>query len=484
MRLTIFLFFLALYVATTAGHIYTVDSYLNYSVTKSIAERGTLAIPKFMMTVEGKNGRQYSKLGIGQSLVALPFYGLGSLVEDARPGQRVFRVYSDHVNVPDKSGIVAAQPQDLIKVNDLEGARVFFSTLTSAVVTALLALFFWMLLRRFGLSRRGALWGALLLGFTTPFWVYARDFFAEPLFAACLVLAFLLVIDLGKTGYERRAVAAGLVSALGILSRVSFIPICVIFAVYLVVTDADWKAGGRRSAWYAAGFLPGILIQAALDRAHFGDVFQTGYHTAFDKGFSVPLWKGLWWNLASPYRSIFLYAPVVLVFAFGIREFLRKHRAEAYLVVAIVVYTFLVYSSWWAWHGGWCWGPRFLLPAIPLLVLPGLLAAKTRPWLRALAAALGAAGFAVNLAGILINYTAPYDYWIKKGRLDWAETGIQRFSPVAVHIKAVFATSPRLYDLWLVQAWRVEGWRLVWLPLGLAVLAYVAVRYALRPAGR
>ena len=23
----------------------------------------------------------------------------------------------------------------------------------------------------------------------------------------------------------------------------------------------------------------------------------------------------------------------------------------------------LVYSSWWAWHGGWFWGPRFLLIA-------------------------------------------------------------------------------------------------------------------------
>jgi hypothetical protein len=484
MRLSVFLFFLALYVATTAGHIYTVDSYLNYNVTKAIATRGTIEIPKFMMTVEGLNGRQYSKLGIGQSLVALPLYWTGSLVESVSPGGRVFRAYGDRIKVPDKSGVVVAKVQELIKLSDLDGARVFFTALTCAFVTALLALFFWSLLRRFGLSRRGALWGTCLLGFATPFWVYSRDFFAEPLFTACLLASFYLLVDLGKSDYAKPALFAGLASSLGILTRVSFIPICAIFAAYLVVSAGDVRLGGRRVMCYAAGCLPGVVVQAALDLVRFGDVFQTGYHTAFDRGFSVPLAKGLWWNLASPYRSILLYAPAVLVFAFGLREFVRKRRAGACLLIAIIAYVFLVYSGWWAWHGGWCWGPRFLLPAIPLLLLPGLAAARTRPWLTALAAVLGVAGFIVNLAGVLINYTAPYDYWIQIGKLDWAEANIQQFSPVTVHLKALFATSPRLYDLWFIQAWRFAGWKMLWPGMGLALVVLVTARYILRPAGK
>jgi len=277
---------------------------------------------------------------------------------------------------------------------------------------------------------------------------------------------------------------AGLASSLGILARVSFLPICAMLAAYLVFSVGDRRLGARRALWYAAGCVPGLLVQTALDLAHFGDIFQTGYHTAFDKGFSVPLAKGLWWNLASPYRSILLYAPAVAIFGFGIREFLRKRRAEARLVIVLIAYLFLVYSGWWAWHGGWCWGPRFLLPAIPLLVLPGLVAAAGRPRLAALAAVLGVAGLAVNLAGVLVNYTTAYDYWIKIGKLDWAEADIQQFSPIWVHFKALSATGPRLYDLWFVQAWRVAGWKMLWPGLGLLAVIYASAAYALRPARR
>ncbi|MFH1219674.1 MAG: hypothetical protein V1694_04400 [Candidatus Eisenbacteria bacterium] len=482
MRLSVFLFFVALYVATTAGHIYTVDSYLTYNVTQAIARHGTLAIPKFMMTVEGKDRRQYSKLGIGENLVSLPLYWIGSLVEYGSPHNPVFSNYSDHVNIPDKSGVIVADAQQLIKLNDLEGARVFFTALTNAFVTALVCLLFWGLLRHFGLSRKGALWGASLLGFATPFWVYSRDFFAEPLFAVCLLGSLLLLVGAGRSEIGRRMLFAGLASGLGILTRASFLPIAVVFAAYLVLSSGNTRVGARRAMWFALGCAPGVAILGLLNFLRFGDVFLTGYHTAFDKGFSLPLAKGLWWNLASPYRSIFLYAPAVVIFALGLREFVRRYRAEAWLMVCIIAYTFAVYSKWWAWHGGWCWGPRFLLPVIPLLLLPGLVAARTKRWLVVVAVILGILGFGVQTAGVLINYTAPYDYWIKIKKLDWAETNIQQFSPIAVHLKALFATSPRLYDLWIIQASKVIGLSAVWIILALFGIAGFAGWRIVRPA--
>ncbi len=33
-----------------------------------------------------------------------------------------------------------------------------------------------------------------------------------------------------------------------------------------------------------------------------------------------------------------------------------------------VVFTYL-YASWGSFEGGWCWGPRFLLPFLPLLLM-------------------------------------------------------------------------------------------------------------------
>jgi hypothetical protein len=487
MRTGIFFFFLALFAVTTAGHIYTIDGYLNYSVTKSVASHGTLAIPKFMMTVEGRQGRYYSKLGVGQSLVGLPFYGVGSLVERIAPGSPLFRAYSGSFEIPHGGELITSKPQTLIKTSDEDGARVFFTTLTNAAVAAGLCLIFWMLLTAFGVSASVAFGGTLLLGFATPLWVYSRDLFAEPLFACSLVGTFYLLRSPRTLEKHWRPALAGLASSLGILARMSFLPIAVIFAVYLTFSSGDLRTGARKTLTYSLYCLPGILILALLNLTRFGSATLTGYHTAFDKGFSNPLGQGLIWNLVSPYRSILLYAPPVVLFIVGLADFARKHCAQLLLIASIVIYVFIVYSRWWAWHGGWCWGPRFLLPIVPLLMLPGLLAmGERRRWAIPFGIMLGIMGFLVQLGGVLINYTAAYHYWIKIGRLDWAEADIHKFSPVTTHLKAVFATSPADYDLWIVQACRAAGPHCIWiLAPFVAVLTLAAIRILthLRAAG-
>jgi hypothetical protein len=459
MRLSIFLLFLALFALTTSGHIYTIDSYLNFAVTDAIGSRGTLEIPRFMMTVEGTGGHHYSKLGIGQSIAGLPLYWLGCFAERVGPGHPAFRAYSKTFTVPHEAGPITGEPQTLVRVSDKEGARVFFTTLTNALVMAAVCVVFWGLLKDFGLSRPGALWGTLLVAFATPLWIYSRDLFAEPMFALSLLGTFRLLhdptgIDEANSGQASHRVAvAGALSCLGILARLSYLPIVALFAVYIVVTSRDKAAGVRRALRYGLYCLPALVVIALLNLRRFGGVTLTGYHTAFDKGFSVPLADGLRWNLLSPYRSIFLYAPPVALFFVGLKRFAHRYRAQLILVTSIVLLMLIMYSKWWAWHGGWCWGPRFLVPIMPLMIVPGLAVMdRYRKWLLPVGIALGVLGFCCQLGGITVNYTAIYDFWIKTGRLDWAEAGIHTFSPVPTHIKAMLATHPRHYDLWIIQA--------------------------------
>jgi MFS family permease len=455
--------------ATTAGHVYTIDSSLNYMVTRSMGRHGTLEIPKFMMTVEGKGGRHYSKLGIGQSIAGLPFFWLGSLVERVSPDNPATRAYSRSFRIPHESNAITAEPQTLIRLSDREGAPLFFVTLTNAFVAAWVCLVFWLILRRFDVSEGWALLGTALLAFATPLWIYARDLFGEPLFTASL-LSTLYLLKSPEEASHNRLMLGGLATSMGMLTRVSFVPLAGLFAAYLVLASEDKRRGFERALRYAGFCLPGIVTLALLNQVRFGSVLTTGYHTAFDKGFSVPFAKGLVWNLASPYRSLFLYAPAVVLCFFGLRAFARKHRADLLLIVAIAAYVFVVYSGWWAWHGGWCWGPRFLVPIIPLLLIPGFVAVSRRGgWLAGFAIALGAAGFTVQLGAILVNYTAPYDYWIKIGALDWAEKNIQMFSPITTHWKAVLATRPVDYDLWIVQLFKVSK------PAGITIAAGLGI---------
>lgn len=459
MRLSIFLFFLVLYLATTAGHIYTVDSYLNYAVTKSIGSRHGLSVPRSMMTVEGRGGRHYSKLGVGQSIANLPGYWAGSLIEAAFPGIAAFRAYSKYVNIPHEGRLVMAEPQTLVRVSDVDGARVFFTTLTNAFVVAAVCLIFFMLLHGFGVGAPESLLGTLLLGFATPFWVYSRDLFGEPLFALSLLGSFYFLVNPARPVSERRAMMAGLFSSVGILTRMSFAPIVALFAIYLVAAAPEKREGLRFAAAYIVFSLPGLVAAGILNWTRFESVVISGYHTAFDKGFNFPLLKGVAYNLLSPYRSIFLYAPPVALFFFGMVYFAKKHTGSLLLILAVTVYMFALYSRWWAWHGGWCWGPRFYLPVMPLLILPGLIYIHSsgRKWLWSVVAVLGAMGFIVQLGAIFINYTAAYDYWIKIEKLDWAEAGIHTFSPIVTHYKAILATGPGQYDIWLIQAMSRSG---------------------------
>ena len=453
MRLSVYLFFLLLYLATTAGHIYTIDSYLNYAVTAAICDHGRLSLPRTMMTVEGREGRNYSKLGIGQSLANIPLYLLGKAVERLSPGAPVFRAYSSRFYIAHGGRLVTAEPQSLIGISDRDGAAVLFTTLTNALVAAAVCLLFFMLLQSFGLSAYASLLGTVLLGFATPLWVYSRDLFGEPTFAASLLGSFYFVAGPGKQPSPRRAAAAGGLSALGILTRMSFAPIVALFAFYFVFAGKDRVKGISLALLYSLFALGGLIVVGILNWVRFESILASGYHTAFDRGFSFPFIRGIGHNLFSPYRSVFLYAPAALLFFAGVGFFARVHRVRLLLIASIVIYMFAIYSRWWAWHGGWCWGPRFYVPIVPILMLPGLvyIGRAGRQWLVWAALVLGIVGAAVQAGAVCINYTAVYDYWIKIGRLDWAEVDIHLFSPITTHWKAMLSTPPSHYDLYMIQ---------------------------------
>jgi hypothetical protein len=69
--------------------------------------------------------------------------------------------------------------------------------------------------------------------------------------------------------------------------------------------------------------------------------------------------------------------------------------------------TLVYYASWWAWYGGWSWGPRFLVPTLPFLVLPLGALLLERRWARWTVVLLAVAGIGVQVLGVLIDFN-PY----------------------------------------------------------------------------
>src|SRR5262249_51541266 len=111
-------------------------------------------------TLAGREGRFYTKNAAGQAVAALP---LTAIAEAAAAAGRL------------------PEPRRTLAVR-------FVVSFYNAAVAALLLAVFYTAARRLGLGAPAALAGALMLGFTTPLWVYAKSFMAEPLEGLGLLL--------------------------------------------------------------------------------------------------------------------------------------------------------------------------------------------------------------------------------------------------------------------------------------------------------
>ena len=190
---------------------------------------------------------------------------------------------------------------------------------------------------------------ALLAGLATPLFAYSTMLFAHVPSALLVLVAW--------QQRERRPVLAG--AAMGAATCINYL--CAPLALLFIPRKAFLR--------YIAGGLPFALALAAYQFAAFGSPFRTSIATmnpAFvEHGaalgiFHLPRLDALWGITFSPYRGLFYLAPIAFLALIGIRD---------RLVLAAFALLLLLNASFNGWHGGYAIGPRYLIPAIPLLML-------------------------------------------------------------------------------------------------------------------
>jgi hypothetical protein len=74
--------------------------------------------------------------------------------------------------------------------------------------------------------------------------------------------------------------------------------------------------------------------------------------------------------LFDSYRGLLFYYPIFIISLLGLYEMRKAYKKEVLLILLIFI-SFIIYSSVQiTWYGGYCFGPRFMLPAIPFLTIP------------------------------------------------------------------------------------------------------------------
>ncbi len=319
------------------------------------------------------HGNYYSALAPGVSFLALPFVGLGFILD------RGFTLFGNALILSE-----------------------LFIALCNAVATYLVfklgTLYF---------SRNTSEFIAFGYAFSTITWPFATYFFESDVSAMFDLIAVYLAIRMARSGSARLPVAIACGAALGTALTVDYanivlVPLVSVFLLYSFRDSLASLARGLTGLLVTSGV--GVLLLALYNQAAFGDPFTTTeqayLHTSsVFASFSYPILDGLYLDLFSPMRGIFLYCPMLVLGVLGFYLVSkRRERETEHLLFALCFLAFLLpYSMWYDAAGGEGFGQRFLISGIPFLLLPsGYLVEARRRALKALAYALYGVGVLFN----------------------------------------------------------------------------------------
>ena len=220
---------------------------------------------------------------------------------------------------------------------------------------------------------------ALIYGFATIAWPYAKQDFAEPgVTLALLGTVYFLMRGL-QDGRFVWLIVGGLIVLSGIAVKyVTAMNLAALAPVPALVTLQSMPRSFRALGWATlrtAAFLGPMAVIGAVGLAGMflvldvRPVVLTNFADRFTAWLDLPIWIGLYGNLLSPGKSVFLYAPPLILALFGSLPFIARHKWWALPFIGIPLLYLLIYSAKGVWYGGSSWGPRYLVPAVPFLLV-------------------------------------------------------------------------------------------------------------------
>jgi hypothetical protein len=249
-----------------------------------------------------------------------------------------------------------------------------------------------------------AIWSAVLLtAIGSPLGAYAALDLSEPLQTAAVAVT--LAAALASTGNGlrgRRALLnaglSGFAAGIAVLTKSALI-VVVPFALLPIL--APTRGLRSRLMGMTAGLLPPLALWVYFELSRFGQLFAS----YAGEGFTHPVLDGVWRLLVGPNRGLALYFPTLAIGLLAAVLCWRSAAKRMRLALLGSLGTFgallMLASAWWAWHGLWGWGPRLLVPAIPVLAASA--AVLLDRWPRPALVSLVALSVVLNAPGLWQN---------------------------------------------------------------------------------
>lgn len=262
--------------------------------------------------------------------------------------------------------------------------RIFTTTLPFALLGVVLFRMSILL----GANPGKALWMVFAYSFGSIALVHATLFSGHQVAASFAFFSFCILFRLAGridfpvlTGLKSSlfAFAAGVFAGIAALSDYTAVFIAFVLSVYTMLSRMTvglkiiFILGGAVCALVLAGYNWTCFdspLSSSYDYLTF-DEFRKGAEKGF-LGISFPDPAALFKILVSPSRGLFFIMPVFLFSLTGFAAMWKQKslRPETLVILVITVGYFFINAGFYGWHGGWTFGPRYLVPILPFLALP------------------------------------------------------------------------------------------------------------------
>lgn len=416
-----FAFLVSVFIFLSSGIIDSQDGFQYVAVARNIYYTGKPTAPVYeydkeknihMSTYIGKDGNTYSPTGLGYSLVFLPAVALTDLAYK-------FYGVSPPSHFPLESDWLL-----LLLVS-------FVNSFFIAGLGVVLFFFFTDL----NLSKKEALVMSLVTIFCTNLSAYGKHVLTHIMFAFVLFYSFYMLKKYAISKKTSFLIFSGILFGICAITYnqtfILSIPSYILYYFLLLkpkFNSKSFKKVAKDSLFFFAGALPFVFIYFWFEnlKAHADLNINSAAFFSSYAGFllKVPagvLFEGIYGQLFSVGRSVFLYSPLLLIIIFFWHKIDKKIKPEfiAFLTLSVIYIYF--YASQYSlgrpdqgyagfWHGESSWGPRYLTPLIPfgMLIVGYIYKKLSKKFKYFVFLPLSLAGLYVGILGVFLPYQIKY----------------------------------------------------------------------------
>ena len=297
-----------------------------------------------------------------------------------------------------------------ISQNFIEIIQKYIVSFQSGVYSATTAVTFFSILR-IGFAQRviPSFVATLCLATTTYFWTYSRDLYDTVLCSTLLTLSFLFILKYKEENRWIYLIGSFIFVGFGFITRTSMILVIITSLFYLTIITRKTKLLQVLSTAFLT-LSPFLIWQSWYNHLRTGIFYISPVQTAkyaSTNALDGNVFVGLAGLIFSPGKSIFVYAPLLILSVFLFHKFLRQHQKEALYILLLTTMWLLLHAKLRSWYGAWGWGPRHFITILPILFLPfavNIVYAFRHIKLKILLIILATFGFLLSVSSIISNW--------------------------------------------------------------------------------